>query len=209
MGPRMKANVYVDGFNLYYGLLKARPYRWLNLAALARKVLPKHRVNRIRYFTALVQERDRPQALAHQQAYLRALATVPDLTIHYGHFLASKVWMARVDPTASETKVRVHKTEEKGSDVNLASYLLADAFAGDFELALVISNDSDLVTPIRMVANDLKLPVTVLNPHPYDSFELRKVASFHRKLRARELKSCQFPAVLQDRNGTISKPSSW
>lgn len=36
------ANVYlyVDGFNLYYGALKRTPYRWLDLAALGRAMLP-------------------------------------------------------------------------------------------------------------------------------------------------------------------------
>lgn len=205
----MKANVYVDGFNLYYGMLKGSPYRWLDLAALAHKVLPKHTINRIRYFTALVQARNRPQALIHQQVYLRALQTIPNLTVHYGHFLSHPVWMALVQPVGKRRTTHVWKTEEKGSDVNLASYLLTDAFEQDFEMAVVISNDSDLETPISIVRQKFQLPVTVLNPHTYDSFELKKIASFHRKLRTRELRSSQFPQTLSDANGTIFKPSSW
>ncbi len=54
----MKTNVYVDGFNLYYGCLKNTPYRWLDLDALARTILDAHHViHRIRYFTALVSAR--------------------------------------------------------------------------------------------------------------------------------------------------------
>ena len=42
--------------------------------------------------------------------------------------------------------------EEKGSDVSLAAHLLNDAWKGLYDAAAVISNDTDLVTPIQMVA---------------------------------------------------------
>jgi hypothetical protein len=79
----MKSNVYVDAFNLYYGSLKGTPYRWLDLRALFAKVFPRNEINRIRYFTAIVESR--PSDLrrpAHQDAYLRALRTIPNLSIH-------------------------------------------------------------------------------------------------------------------------------
>lgn len=63
------------------------------------------------------------------------------------------------------TYVRVLKTEEKGSDVNLASHLVNDAHNRDFEVAIVISNDSDLVEPVRIVTQELGLQVGILNPH--------------------------------------------
>jgi len=47
-------NVYVDGFNLYYGAAKNTPFKWVNLAALCEAVLPGIRIGHIRYFTALV-----------------------------------------------------------------------------------------------------------------------------------------------------------
>jgi len=48
----MATNVYVDAFNLYYGSLKGTPYRWLDLGAFCARLLPKDRINRIRYFTS-------------------------------------------------------------------------------------------------------------------------------------------------------------
>lgn len=54
----VRTNVFVDGFNLCYGALKGSAYRWLDLHALARKFLPKHEINRIRYFTARVASGD-------------------------------------------------------------------------------------------------------------------------------------------------------
>ncbi|NCO34890.1 MAG: NYN domain-containing protein [Armatimonadetes bacterium] len=50
----MPTNVYVDGLNLYYGALKGAPYRWLNLSELCRLLLPRDRINRIKYYTGVV-----------------------------------------------------------------------------------------------------------------------------------------------------------
>jgi hypothetical protein len=49
--------VYVDGFNLYYGCLKGTPYRWLDLGALCRTLLPNDAILGIRYCTARVSAR--------------------------------------------------------------------------------------------------------------------------------------------------------
>ncbi len=75
---RQKTIVYVDGFNLYYGALKDRPNRWLDLAVLSRHLLkPTHEIVGVRYFTARVQPRPgNPQQAQRQQAYLRALAPI-------------------------------------------------------------------------------------------------------------------------------------
>jgi len=43
----MKANVYVDGFNLYYGAVKNSPYRWLEISTMCRLLLPKDDIHRI------------------------------------------------------------------------------------------------------------------------------------------------------------------
>ena len=86
----MSANVYIDAFNLYYGAVKGTPHKWLDLHAMAQKLLPKETVKRIRYFTARLTPRPNdPQIAQRQQAYLRALETIPGMTIHYGHFLSS------------------------------------------------------------------------------------------------------------------------
>lgn len=34
-----RTNVYIDGFNLFYGALKGSPYKWLNLEALCQRLL--------------------------------------------------------------------------------------------------------------------------------------------------------------------------
>lgn len=207
-----KTNIYIDGFNLYYGCVKGTPFKWLDLAQLSAKLLPaSYQVNRIRYFTARVRGLPHdPDAPTRQQIYLRALRTIPNLTITYGHFLASTTRMPLAKPVpGGPATVQVVKTEEKGSDVNLASHLLLDTFRKDCDAALIISNDSDLLEPIRIVRNEFGLPVGVASPHPQPSKVLQKEASFVRSIRAGALRSSQFPASLVDAVGTFTKPPAW
>ena len=106
--------------------------------------------------------------------------------------------------------VHVVDTKEKGSDVNLATYLLVDAFDRDFEVAVVVSNDSDLVTPIDVVQSKFGLPVRVLNPHrDSSSSELRNTVEFFQPIWEQRLRACQFPPTLRDAHGTITKPKGW
>jgi len=116
--------------------------------------------------------------------YLRALRTTPDLTIHYGHYLSHNVRMALTTPVPGQPRtVEVIKTEEKGSDVNIATFLLLDAFDADCELAVVISNDSDLLLPIQTARRRFGLKVGVLNPQKKPSVVLQREADFFRPIR--------------------------
>ena len=209
--PAIRTNVYIDGFNLYYRALRNTPYRWLDVGRLSQLLLPQHRVNRIRYFTAIVTNRPSdPTQAQRQQAYLRALQTVPDLTIHYGHLLSKtkRRPLARQPLTGPRT-VEVLDTEEKGSDVNLASYMLMDGFDDDYELAVVVSNDSDLELPIRMARTRLGKQIGVFDPSSRRSFELHKAASWYRPLRKGPLGASLFPDTLADARGRVTKPNGW
>ena len=219
----MITNIYVDTFNLYYGLLKGSPYRWLDLQKLCQTELPTNQINRIRCFSARVISRPGdPDQRNRQNAYFRALETTPGLTLHLGHFLESEVSMRRVTPDAQGNKYAlVRKTEEKGSDVNLASYLLLDGFNKDYEVAVVITNDSDLAEPIRLVRQELKLRVLVLHPCKVGdpargiaagrvSVELRRASIKSIVIKEASLAASQFTATIQDAQGrTITKPTNW
>jgi len=115
-------------------------------------------------------------------------------------------------PAAGPKTVQVMKSEEKGSDVNLACYLLVDAFDDDYEAAVVVSNDSDLAEPIRLVRQKFRKKVLVLHPcspgRPL-SVELRRVASKSLIVDTSLLPTSQFPATLTDAHGTIHKPGRW
>jgi NYN domain len=209
--PLMLTNVYVDAFNLYYGCLRGTPYRWLDLDALCHQLLPRDRIHRIRYFTALVSGRpgDLRQPL-RQQIYLRALGTIPHLSIHLGHYLSHPVRMPLAHPPrVGPQTVEVVKTEEKGSDVNLAAYLLLDGFRSDCQAAVVISNDSDLKVPIELAQAELGLVVGVVNPHPPARRSRALRPTFWRQVREPQLRRSQFPPLLTDAKGVIRKPAGW
>ncbi len=205
-------NVYVDGFNLYYGCLKGTPYKWLDLRRLVSLLLPGQTIQRIRYYTARIRPLPgNPDAPIRQQVYLRALATIPGLTISYGHFLSSEATMPLAKPVPGGPKFAVViKTEEKGSDVNLAADLLLDAVKHDCDSALVISNDSDLLGPIKIARREFGLKVGVAcAARRKPSVVLTKEADFLRKIRSGALQASQFPGVLTDAKGTFSKPTTW
>ena len=101
-----------------------------------------------------------------------------------------------------------HAMEEKGSAVNLAAHLLNDAWKGRFDAAAVISNDTDLVTPIRMVDSERGEKVFIVCPgHWQVAPKLRGAASHVRHLRTAILRAAQLPGTLP---GTaITKPTRW
>jgi len=214
----MPTNVYIDGFNLYYGSVKGTPFKWLDLGALCRYLLPTATIHRIRYFTARVSPSPNdPSAATRQDIYIRALRTIPNLDIHFGHFvqwpkLMPQFPLAYPHGATSPQAVQVLKTEEKGSDVNLGVYLVRDCFVRDFTEAAIISNDSDLAEALKIVATEAHCPVKVINPHRFNpiSRELCAVSSSHMAtINSSVLRACQFSSTLTDSIGTFSKPQSW
>lgn len=207
----MLTNFHIDGFNLYKGSLQGTPYKWLDFLTLFNLLLPGCQVNRIRYFTALVKSTSSDtQKRQRQQTYLRAIGTILNLSVHLGYFQTNPRKMPLSHPPASGSRmVEVLRTEEKGTDVNLASYLLLDAFRNDYEQAVVVSNDADLLTPIKIVQDEFGLSVGVLNPQKKPSRALKDTADFCRQIRQGPLSASQFPDTLADATGAFHKPPRW
>ncbi|TAK24620.1 MAG: NYN domain-containing protein [Chloroflexota bacterium] len=230
--PHRRTIVYIDGFNVYYGLVKDTAWKWLDIVAFCRKMLPRNEIVRVKYFTAKIQSRsDDPQAATRQETYLSALETLPDIEIHYGRFLANPTRM----PLASTVPgwpgfvggpvrtVEVMKTEEKGSDVNLATHLVVDGFEGAYDIAVVVSNDSDLTYPIevaRKLGRTVGLIAPVLAPDRrpgarkrYPSRELTQAVTpnFVRTVRPSVLARCQLPPRIHHptTGQIITKPATW
>lgn len=157
--------VYVDGFNVYYGLVKDTPYKWLDLKALFGKVLPPEcSIDTIKYYTAMVKARPHdPHAPIRQAAYLNALqAHIPQLKVKMGHFISKEADLPLADGTWKI--VRVIKSEEKGSDANLAVHLVHDAWQHAYQCYVVVTNDSDLAEAFRIVSKVLKRRLILLIP---------------------------------------------
>ena len=214
----MATAVYIDGFNLY-NAIKQTTHKWLDLGCLSTTLLPRQDVTLIRYFTALALDYPHnSQASTRQDIYLRALRTIPNLSVHKkGYFVSRPRKMPRypIDypkPDEPPEMVVVQRVEEKITDVDLVTHLLVDCFSGDFDDAVVISDDADLAPAIEQVSTRFRKRSGVINPHSTHmmSGHLIRAANYHyRTINKSVLAQCQFPATLADANGTITKPSVW
>ena len=210
----MRTIVYIDGFNFYYAAVKDTPYKWLDLkATFATLLQPHHRITAIKYFTAPVSGRRDPQQPLRQQTYWRALqASTPELQVIKGSFLTHPVTWPLAQPVAGQRYATVLKTEEKGSDVNLAVHLVNDAWLDAFDCALIVSNDSDLAEAMRLVrqqnpAKKLGLVFPRRERGGQPSYQLSKHAHFVLRLSERVLGACQLPDAIPGTN--LHKPAAW
>ena len=119
----------------------------------------------------------------------------------------SRTALARPKPEGPRY-VRIRDTEEKGSDVNLATRLLVGGFTGDYEQAVVVSNDSDLAAPIRYVNNDLGLRVVLVNPDSKTSTHNDLVQSATYARRALEEPPPQEPTAVDHRRRAWRDPQA-
>lgn len=185
---------------------------------MCRKLLPGRQIGRIRYFTARIKPLPHDQqAPVRQNDYLRALGTIPNLTIHFGHFVSrSQTWpvypITYPPQGGPPLMARILRTEEKRSDVNLATMLLVDCGFDTFDEAVVVSNDSDLALPVEYAVNSFGKTAGVINPQSSGkpSGDLSKVASWtYRLINSSVLANSQFPRVVSAGNAQITKPASW
>lgn len=208
----MKTIVYVDGFNLYYGSLKGSPHKWLDLAEYFRKTLPTgYTLERVKYFTARVSSLPNdPNAPARQDAYIRALRLYSKglVEVIEGHFSTKNVRMPLSIPP--HKTVEVIKSEEKGSDVNLAVELVNDAWRGAFECAAVVSNDADLARALQITKQQLKKRVILYTPGAGKRTPLATLTRWSHKqigVKAADIAISQMPDTIP--GTTVSKPTGW
>ena len=209
-----EAVAYIDGWNFYYGAVRNRPsLKWVNPRAMLERLLPHESITTIRYFSApLIKSVADPGALARRSVYFRALATISGLVIHEGRMAVRTKRGVMLPKSAPAQIATIEVFEEKRTDVNIASHLLMDAFGGRYDAAVVVSNDSDLTTPIEMVVNRLGKRVIVVNPYPArrQSSELRRAASQTiPEINASVLRASQFSDRLTDARGSFTRPRAW
>ena len=105
--------------------------------------------------------------------------------------------------------VKVIKTEEKKTDVNIATHMLNDAYQNRYDMAVLVSNDSDLSEPLKIITTALNKKVGILCPHKRRSVELSKYTTFFKSIRKGSLPKCQFPEQITSSFGNIFKPDLW
>ena len=200
--------VYIDGFNLYYGLRSKgwRRYYWLDLRRLSENLLrPRQSLAAIRYFTARVLPE--PGDLgkpARQNIYLEALSTLPDLRTHYGYHVARE----QRCPSCGATR---QTYEEKMTYVNIAVELLGDAQDYAFDAAIIISGDGDLASPVRAISecHPEKRAVVAFPPGRH-SAGLRSAAAGYFTIGRDVCRDSQFPDRVVKADGyVLTRPQSW
>ncbi len=209
--------VYVDGFNLYYGLKDShlKKFYWLDIQRLGRALLkPEHQLLHTKYFTARISGAAhgdsslRAQGInakrKRQSDYLEALGTRTEFTMYFGLYLnttaqclgCGRVWIT---------------PQEKMTDVNIATELLSDAFQDAYDAAFVISADSDLTPPIKTIRRLFpKKSVVVAFPPGRSSKELAKNANGVLHINQTMLIGSQFPKRVVKPDGyAIFCPAEW
>lgn len=213
MANHARTAVYVDGFNLYYAALKGNnAFKWLDLDRLANALLQSHnRVVSIRYYTARVSATPTdPDLPTRQDTYIRALqAHIPHFTYQLGQFKVETKTCKLVHPLHGQQFAEVWIREEKGSDVNLAVNLVNDAWADRFDVALVISNDSDLAEALHLARTQGKtVGVASLANRP--TRELHLNCDCFKHIRNHHLRNSQLPdPIITQKGREIRKPDVW
>jgi len=196
--------VYIDGFNLYFGMKQAGfdNFKWLNIRALSESLLkPEQEIVGIKYFTSRVS--NNPDKQKRQSTYIEALETV-GIKIYYGHYQRDAIECRRCN------NVRANYNE-KMTDVNIATQMLVDAYQDNYDMAMLLSGDSDLVPPIKAIHDIFKLKrVFVAFPPKRYNNSVAFVAKGSMIIGRKKLMDHQFPQeVIKPDGFVLVKPVNW
>lgn len=200
--------LYIDGFNLYFGLRDAgwKRYYWLDLDLLGSNLLkPTQRLIAVKYFTARISANPRnPDKQRRQANYLEAIESLPFTHVFYGHYL-SKAQRCFSCGASWITQ------EEKMTDVNIAVEIMADAVEDNFDTALLLSADSDLAAPIEFVRKrHSNKSVVVVSPPRRQSKKLESLVHATFRLGRKKLHDSQLPDEFVKPDGFIlRRPEEW
>ena len=218
----MRTVIYVDGFNLYYSVLRRTNLKWLDLVALFRDhVLDSNaQLLEVSYYTAPILARmsDDPQSVQRQRIYLQALRRMhPDqLKIFEGRIAVTTPFQRLVRPIAGASdisRVQVYDFNEKKTDVNLASDLLAGAWTGAFDQAVICSNDTDLepaLATLRKYRPQLRLGIVAPvrgSDNRYIAADLKQHADWSKALSMVHISNAQLPERIPA--SSLRRPETW
>jgi len=196
--------VYVDGFNLYFGIVEAgfNKSKWLDIASLVKSYLTSNQqLVAIKYFTSRIT--NNPSKQKRQSTFLEALETT-GIQIIYGLYKSIKVECNNCGHTWSVSN-------EKMTDVNIATHILSDDYADKYDTAILISGDSDLVPPLREV--NKRYPgknVSIFFPPCRHNNTVAAAAKGFLILGRKRIIDNQLPERIIKADGyTLTKPSEW
>jgi uncharacterized LabA/DUF88 family protein len=196
--------VYVDGFNLYFGMNEAGfDYcKWLNIRQLSERLKkPDQEIVGVKYFTSRVS--NNPDKQKRQSTFIEALESV-GVQIFYGHYQKDRLECRRCGNTWANFN-------EKMTDVIIATQMLIDAYQDNYDMAMLISGDSDLVPPIKAIHANFKTKrVFVAFPPKRFNNSVSMEAKGSMVIGRRKLVESQFSEVVVKSDGfELKKPSEW
>lgn len=196
--------VYIDGFNLYFGMLDAgfNHCKWLNVEKLVRSYLTANqKLIEIKYFTSRIT--NNPQKQKRQTTYLEAIETT-EVKIIYGLYKAKQI-------ECENCGHNWNISNEKMTDVNIATHIIIDAFHDKYDTAILISGDSDLVPPIKAVHQNFpNKVVSVFFPPNRHNNTVAGAAKGSQIIGRKKLSDSQFEENIKKRDGFIlHKPADW
>lgn len=196
--------VYVDGFNLYFGMLEAGygHCKWLDVKRLIENLIkPDQSLQAVKYFTSRVS--NNPDKQKRQTTYIEALEST-GVQITYGRYQVNDVECHRCGNIWREPN-------EKMTDVNIATQIIIDAYQDKYDAAILISGDSDLVPPIRSVHENFKNKrVSVFFPPKRFNNSVAAVAKGSMTLGRKKLTDSQFPDdVIKSDGFVLKRPAEW
>ena len=195
---------YIDGYNMYFGMKDSgfKRYLWLNYQALIQKLLrPNQQLVKVNYFTTLVT--NDVNSRLRQKEYVKALETLDLVKIHFGKFQNEKAHCTNCGNDYVGAC-------EKMTDVGIATEIMIDYYEDNFDAAMIISGDTDLLPPIRFVNNSKHKRAFVAFPPNRVNDEVRYAAKGSFIIGRKNLADSQFDDTVVDKNGDkILKPSRW
>lgn len=196
----MRVSAFIDGFNLYHAVDATGKHhlKWLDLRALCEVFAPRpdYDLRTVYYFSAYATWR--PEAYARHRSFIRALIAL-GVTPILGQFKEK-------DRRCRHCGNAWKDHEEKETDVDIALYLIRDAFEDLYDRALVVSGDSDLAPALRMVrekfpAKEIRVIAPIGRSFSMDLVNAAGGTSEARKMKMIHLERALLPAVVADGAG--------
>ncbi len=201
---KKRVNIYVDGFNFYFGLKSKgwRKYYWLDIVKLFEQFIKNdQKLVNVFYCTAVQKNNGKKD---RQDLFFSANKTNSKFKLIFGKFLAKTVYFGG----------KGYKTfEEKQTDVNIAVEMIRNVVKDNCDISIIVSADSDLIPPINLIRElspDHK--IFVFFPPNRHSADLtnHSDAVIHLHRYENRFKKALLPESIELRNGfQIKKPTKW
>jgi hypothetical protein len=217
MDSKPRCFVYIDGFNLYYGVVKKHPeWKWLDIGKFFKSLRPFQDVF-VRYFTAIIE--DDPLRRERQLKYLEALGTLSQFDIIRGKF------QLRISQCRAGCGEEFQEPKEKKTDVNIAVRMIHDCINDTPEAIILVSSDSDLEPAIAWIHRYYpKVEIMVYLPNLPDDPDPRR-NDFYRSIGVEctdlpcgRIPDCQFQTIVkieslkfvkEPETKVVQRPEEW